>query len=213
MSAKPSYIPTKADINRIKSIPFKRSALLTPSQQQLQAQILSLPPYTQLPAPPQQLQLPAPPPTPTQQPITVNFSGFNPMMPMEYGRGVTPIIEEIIDDEILAALPEDKQEDYKNIKMNEAIDQKINKSDVSKTLNLTEDEITALNEETKARGQGRQWGTKHSNTLKEPQDKYKGNNFYKENYKKGIEKQLKNTKLTTEEKAELNRLLGLINGF
>jgi len=90
---------------------------------------------------------------------------------------------------------------------------KIEKSNVSKTLNLTEDQKQALKEETFKRKQGKQWGTKDSNLSKEPREKYRGNEFYKTNYKNGIERQLKNTKLTADERTELNRLLGLINGF
>ena len=185
MSTKPSYIPTEADINKIKPIPFKRSALLTPSQQQLQAQILSLPPYTQLPAPPQQLQLPAPPqqlqlpappppptPTPTQQPITVNFSGFNPMMPMEYGRGVTPIIEEIIDD-----LPDDKQELIIRKRAERQILPQLEELGVNKDEadQITQNYVTSQITSYQAKG----LGTKDAKALRDPS---RGDVEYLENY-------------------------------
>ena len=56
-------------------------------------------------------------------------------------------------------------------------------------------------------------GTKDSNALKEPREKYSGNEFQKEGYKNNIERKLKNAKLTQDERDELNRLLDLINGF
>ena len=133
------------------------------------------------------------------------------MMPMEWGSG--PIIREIQDEEIIASLPEDKQEEYENIKMDEAINQQIEKSKIAEKLNLSEDEVQKLKVEAYAKKQGKQWGTKDSNSLKEPREKYSGNEFYKESYKNNIERKLKNVKLSTEERDDLNRLLAMINGF
>ena len=209
----PSYIPP-ANLSKIQQ--YRGSTIIGPTQSQLQQQLLTAPPQQQLlPAPPQLLQITAPPQAqPQSQPITFNFSGgYNPMMPMEWGGGSGPIIREIQEDELITALPEDKQEEYQNIKIDEAINKQIEKSKIAEKLNLTEDETRALKVETYRRSQGKQWGTKDSNVLMEPREKYSGNEFYKENYKKNIERKLKNTKLTTEERAELNRLLGLINGF
>jgi len=211
MSTQASYIPP-GNVNDIKPVPFKRSSAFTPSQSQLQAQITAPPqaqPLQITAPPPQPLQITAPPP----QPLFITYPQWNPMMPIEIGSTTQPIIEEIPDEEIIAALPEDKQEEYENIKMDEAINNKIEKSKIAETLNLTEAQTQALKVEAYARKQGKQWGTKDSKGLKEPREKYSGNEFYKDNYKKGIERQLKNTKLTADERTELNRLLGLINAF
>jgi len=221
MSTQASYIPP-GNINDIKPVPFKRSSAFTPSQSQLQAQITAPPqaqPLQITAPPPQPLQITAPPPQPLQitapppQPLFITYPQWNPMMPIEIGSTTQPIIEEIPDEEIIAALPEDKQEEYENIKMDEAINKKIEKSKITETLNLTEAQTQALKVEASARKQGKQWGTRDSKGLKEPREKYSGNEFYKDNYKKGIERQLKNTKLTADESTELNRLLGLINAF
>ncbi len=112
MSTQASQIPP-GNVNDIKPVPFKRSSAFTPSQSQLQAQITA-PPQAQplqITAPsPQPLQITAPPP----QPLFITYPQWNPMMPIEIGSTTQPIIEEIPDEEIIAALPEDKQEEYEN---------------------------------------------------------------------------------------------------
>jgi len=223
MSSAPSYTPPG---NIPKTQQYRGSSIIGPTQSQLQQQLLTAhaggivggavpPPQQLLPPPPQLLQITAPPQAqPQSRPITFNFQGgYNPMMPMEWGGGNGPIITELPDDDVISALPEDKQEEFTNKQIEDDVDQKIEKSNVSKTLNLTEDEKQALKEATFKRKQGKQWGTKDSNLSKEPREKYRGNEFYKTNYKNGIERQLKNTKLTADERTKLNRLLGLINVF
>ena len=213
MSTTPSYTPP-GNIPKLQQ--YRGSSIIGPTQSQLQQQLLTAPQtQPQLPAPPQLLQITAPPQAqPQGQPITFNFSGgYNPMMPMEFGGGNSPIITEINNEDIISALPEDKQEEYQNIQIDEAINKQIEKSNIAQKLNLSGDEIQALKVEAYTKSQGKQWGTKDSNKLIEPREKYSGNQFYKETYKNNIEKKLKNTKLTPEERTELNRLLGLINGF
>ena len=140
MSTTPSYTPP-GNIPKLQQ--YRGSSIIGPTQSQLQQQLLTAPPtQPQLPAPPQLLQITAPPQAqPQGQPITFNFHGaYNPMMPMELGGGNGPIITEINDDDIISALPEDKQEEYTNKQIEDDVDQRIEKSNVSKTLNLTEDE-------------------------------------------------------------------------
>lgn len=209
----PSYIPA-SNIPKLQQ--YRGSSIIGPTQSQLQQQLLTAPQtQPQLPAPPQLLQITAPPQAqPQSQPITFNFQGgYNPMMPMEWGGGSGPIIREIQDYDIISSLPEDKQEEYQNIQIDEAINKQIEKSNIAQKLNLSEDELKKLKVETYTKSQGKQWGTKDSNALKEPREKYSGNEFYKESYKNNIERKLKNAKLTQDERDELNRLLDLINGF
>jgi len=213
MSSAPSYTPP-GNIPKLQQ--YRGSSIIGPTQSQLQQQLLTAPPtQPQLPAPPQLLQITAPPQAqPQSQPITFNFQGgYNPMMPMEWGGGSGPIIREIQDYDIISSLPEDKQEEYQNIQIDEAINKQIENSNIAQKLNLSEDEIQKLKVESYTKSQGKQWGTKDSNALKEPREKYSGNEFYKESYKNNIERKLKNAKLTQDERDELNRLLGLINGF
>ena len=209
----PSYIPA-SNIPKLQQ--YRGSSIIGPTQSQLQQQLLTAPQtQPQLPAPPQLLQITAPPQAqPQSQPITFNFQGgYNPMMPMEWGGGSGPIIREIQDYDIISSLPEDKQEEYQDKQIEEAVDKKLETSMVTETLKLTEDEKKALKENTLIKQKGKEWGTKDSNSLKEPREKYRGNEFYKENYKNNIERQLKNAKLTKDERDKLDRLLDLINGF
>ena len=66
------------------------------------------------------------------------------MMPMEWGGGSGPIIREIQDYDIISSLPEDKQEEYQNIQIDEAINKQIEKSNIAQKLNLSEDELQKL---------------------------------------------------------------------
>ena len=207
----PSYIPP-GNIAKVQQ--YRGSSIIGPTQSQLQQQLLTAPqPQQLLPPPPQLLQITAPPQA-QQQPINFNFKGFNPMMPMEWGGGSGPTIREIEEDEeLVQALPEDKQEELKNIQIEEDVNKKIEASKIPQTLKLTEDEKEEMKEKAIKQKQGRQWGTKDSNKLIQPREKYRGNEFYKENYKNNIERKLKNTKLSADERKELNDLLTLINGF
>ena len=232
-SSAPSYTPPGNIRDKVivggavpKTQQYRGSSIIGPTQSQLQQQLLTAPPPQQLlPPPPQLLQITAgdlatlakgvpPQAQPQSRPITFNFQGgYNPMMPMEWGGGSGSIIREIQDYDIISSLPEDKQEEYQNIQIDEAINKQIEKSNIAQKLNLSEDELKKLKVETYTKSQGKQWGTKDSNALKDPREKYSGNEFYKQSYKNNIERKLKNAKLTQDERDELNRLLDLINRF
>jgi len=134
MSSAPSYTPPGNIRDKVivggavpKTQQYRGSSIIGPTQSQLQQQLLTAPPPQQLlPPPPQLLQITAPPQAqPQSRPITFNFQGgYNPMMPMEWGGGNGPIITELPDEDVISALPEDKQEEFTNKQIEDDVDQK-----------------------------------------------------------------------------------------
>jgi hypothetical protein len=181
----PSYIP-QGDVSYIKpqyaNTSLNRNMIFPGVPQSLPAP----PPLPQLPAPPPLPQLPAPPPLlqlPAPPPVNISFDNMfgnmleNVLMPREYGFKPQSYLADLIDEDVMDALPQPQQDKYIENKIAPQIENQMK-------------DITFDNEEQKAKARSdaiaiktaKEWGTKHANKLHPFDQKYKDNEHYKNNY-------------------------------
>ena len=175
MPTMPSYIPGSGDVSYIKpqyaATTLNRSMIFPGVPQ-------SLP---QLTPPPQLPQLPAPPPPP--QPFTFsldnNFGRMleNALMPREYGYKPNSYEVEMLDDDIIDALPKAQQDQYIEKKVAPQIEEQMKGIDFE-----NEDEKLKVYTQAVSNKTAKEWGTRHANSLKPFDSRYKDNEYYKQNY-------------------------------
>jgi hypothetical protein len=153
--------------------------MIFPGVPQSLPQLTPPPQLPQLTAPPTQPQLPAP------QPFTFSLDNKfgsmleNILMPREYGFKTNSyaVPVDILDDEIMDALPKAQQDQYIEKKIAPQIEEQLkdiefdNEADKSKVYKQAVSNKTA-----------KEWGTKHANQLKPYDTKYQDNEYYKQNY-------------------------------
>ena len=180
MPTMPSYIPGSGDVSYIKpqyaATTLNRS-MIFPGVPQSLPQLTPPPQLPQITAPPPQPQITAP------QPFTFSldnkFGGMleNILMPREYGYKARSYEVDILDDDIIDALPKAQQDQYIEKKIAPQIEEQLkdiefdNEADKSKVYKQA-----VLNKTAK------EWGTKHANQLKPYDSKYQDNEYYKQNY-------------------------------
>jgi hypothetical protein len=123
MPTTPSYIP-QGDVSYIKPQYANTSLnrnMIFPGVPQSLPQLPAPPPLPQLPAPPPLPQLPAPPPLlqlPAPPPVNISFDNMfgnmleNVLMPREYGFKPQSYIADLIDEDVMDALPQPQQDKY-----------------------------------------------------------------------------------------------------
>ena len=178
----PSYIPPSSsglDVSYIKP-QYNMSSLnrnmFFPGTPQ------SLPPPPQLPQilPPPHLPQIMPPPL--QQPINISFDNMfggmmDSMMPREYGFKANSYLVDVLDEDVMDALPPAEKDKYLENKMMPQIQQEI--KDITFP---SEDKKQEFITNTISIKTAKEWGTKHANKLIPYESKYNGNEYYKANY-------------------------------
>ena len=175
MPTMPSYIPGSGDVSYIKpqyaATTLNRSMVFPGVPQ-------SLP---QLTPPPQLPQLPAPPPPP--QPFTFsldnNFGRMleNALMPREYGYKPNSYEVEMLDDDIMDALPKAQQDQYIEKKVAPQIEEQMKDIEFD-----NEEDKSKVYKQAVSNSKAKEYGTKHAYSLDPFDSKYKDNDFYKQNY-------------------------------
>jgi hypothetical protein len=180
MPTMPSYIPGSGDVSYIKpqyaATTLNRS-MIFPGVPQSLPQLTPPPPLPQLTAPPPQPQITAP------QPFTFSLDNKfgnmleNILMPREYGYKPNSYEVDILDDDVMDALPPQQQDKYIEKQIKPQIEEQLkdiefdNEADKSKAYKQAVLTKTA-----------KEWGTKHANQLKPYDSKYQDNEYYKQNY-------------------------------
>jgi hypothetical protein len=175
----PSYIPGSGDVSYIKpqyaATTLNRS-MIFPAVSQSLPQLTPPPQLPQLTAPPPQPQLPAP------QPFTFSldsrFGGMleNLLMPREYGFNSNSYEVDILDDDIIEALPKAQQDQYIENKIAPQIESQI--KDIKFD---TEGDKLKVYTEAVSNKTAEEWRTRHANSLKQFDPKYMDNDSYKQN--------------------------------
>jgi hypothetical protein len=176
----PSYILGSGDVSYIKpqyaATTLYRS-MIFPGVPQSLPQLTPPPQLPQLPAPPPLPQLPAP------QPFTFsldnNFGKMleNIMMPREYGYKARSYEFDILDDDIMNALPKAQQGQYIEKKVAPQIEDQI------KDIEFDNDaDKPKVYKEAASNKTAKKWGTRHANSLKPLDTKFKDNENYQQKY-------------------------------
>ena len=171
----PSYIPGSGDVSYIKpqyaATTLNRSMIFPGVPQSLP----QLTPPTQLP------QLTAPPTQ--QQPVNISFDNMfgnmleNALMPREYGFKSNSYGVEMLDDDIIDALPKAQQDQYIEKKVAPQIEEQMKDIEFDNEADKLKVYTQAVSNKT-----AKEWGTRHAISLKPFDSKYKDNEFYKQNY-------------------------------
>ena len=180
MPTMPSYIPGSGDVSYIKpqyaATTLNRSMIFPGVPQ-------SLP---QLTPPPQLPQITAPPPLPqlpASQPFTFSLDNTfgsmlqNILMPREYGFKTNSYAVDILDDDIIDSLPKAQQDIYIEKKIAPQIEEQmkgIEFDNEADKLKVYRDAVLIKT--------AKEWGTKHANSFRPFDLKYKDNEYYKQNY-------------------------------
>jgi hypothetical protein len=182
MPTMPSYIPGSGDVSYIKpqyaATSLNRS-MIFPGVPQSLPQLTPPPQLPQLTAPPTQPQLPAP------QPFTFSLDNKfgsmleNILMPREYGFKANSyaVPVDILDDEIMDALPKAQQDQYIEKKIAPQIEEQMKDIEFDNEADKLKVYTEAVSNKT-----AKEWGTRHANSLKPFDSRYKDNEYYKQNY-------------------------------
>jgi hypothetical protein len=175
----PSYIPT-GDVSYIKpqypTTTLNRS-MIFPGVPQSLPQLTPPPQLPQITAPPPQPQITAP------QPFTFSldnkFGGMleNILMPREYGYKARSYEVDILDDDIIDALPKVQQDKYIEKKLAPQVEEQMKDIEFD-----NDDEKLKVYTEAVSNKTAKEWGTRHANSLKPFDTRYKDNEYYKQNY-------------------------------
>jgi hypothetical protein len=101
----------------------------------------------------------------------------NVLMPREYGFKPNSYAVEMLDDDIIDALPKAQQDQYIEKKVAPQIEEQMKGIDFE-----NEDEKLKVYTQAVSNKTAKEWGTRHANSLKPFDTKYKDNDFYKQNY-------------------------------
>ena len=194
MPTMPSFIPT-GDVSYIKpqySTSSLNRNMIFPGTPQSLPQLMPPPPLPQLMAPP-------------QQPVNISFDNMfgnmleNALMPREYGFKPTSYIMDMVDDDVLNALPEEEQDRYIEKKLAPQVEQEmqgIEFADDAAKLRVTNAVISAK--------KAREYGTKHANKLLPYDGRYNGNEDYKNRYVMRLHDILNNDTIKTKNEKKVN---------
>ena len=178
MPTMPSYIPGSGDVSYIKpqyaATTLNRS-MIFPGVPQSLPQLTPPPQLPQLTPPPPQPQLPAPP-------VNFNFDGsfgrmLENMMPRQYGYKPNSYDVDILDDDIIDALPKPQQDKYIEKQIKPQIEEQLKDIEFD-----NEDEKIKFSKEVINIKASRSAGTRHANKLDKYDSRYDGNDYYKQNY-------------------------------
>jgi len=133
------------------------------------------PPTIATAAPPPQPQLPAPP-------VNFNFDGsfgrmLENMMPRQYGYKPNSYDVDILDDDIIDALPPQQQDKYIEKQIKPQIEEQMKEIEFD-----NEDDKIKISKEVVNIKASKALGTRHANKLQEYDSRYDGNDYYKQNY-------------------------------
>ena len=151
--------------------------------------------------PPPLPQLMAPP----QQPVNISFDNMfgnmleNALMPREYGFKPTSYIMDMVDDDVLNALPEEEQDRYIEKKLAPLVEkemQGIEFADDDAKLRVSNAVISVR--------KAREYGTKHANQLLPLDGRYEGNDDYKNRYVMRLHDILNNDTIKTRNEKKVN---------
>ena len=180
MPTMPSYIPGSGDVSYIKpqyaATTLNRS-MIFPGVPQSLPQLTPPPQLSQITAPPPLPQLPAP------QPFTFSLDNDfgrmleNVLMPREYGYKARSYELDRFDDDIMDALPKAQQDQYIEKKVAPQIEEQIKDIEFDNVEDKLKVYTQAVSNKT-----AKEWGTRHANSLKPFEPKYKDNEYYKQNY-------------------------------
>ena len=168
----PSFIPT-GDVSYIKpqySTSSLNRNMIFPGTPQ------SLP---QLPPPPQLPQLMPPP----QQPVNISFDNMfgnmleNALMPREYGFKQNSYAIDMLDDDIIDALPQEQQLKYMETKIAPHVQEQLKDVEFE-----NEDDKIKISKNIINTQASKSMGTRHANQLSEYSTKYADDEHYKERY-------------------------------
>ena len=175
----PSYIPT-GDVSYIKpqyaATTLNRS-MIFPGVPQSLPQLTPPPQLPQITAPPPQPQITAP------QPFTFSldnkFGGMleNILMPREYGYKARSYEVDILDDDIMDALPKAQQDQYIEKKIAPQIEEQLKDIEFD-----NEDEKIKFSKEVINIKASKALGTRHANNLQVYDSRYDDNDYNKQNY-------------------------------
>jgi hypothetical protein len=169
----PSFIPT-GDVSYIKpqySTSSLNRNMIFPGTPQ------SLP---QLQAPPPQLPQLMPPP---QQPVNISFDNMfgsmleNALMPREYGFKQNSYAIDMLDDDIIDALPQEQQLKYMETKIAPHVQEQLKDVEFD-----NEDDKIKISKNIVNIRTSKSMGTRHANELSEYSTKYVDDEHYKERY-------------------------------
>jgi hypothetical protein len=149
--------------------------MIFPGVPQSLPQLTPPPQLPQLTAPPPQPQLPAPP-------VNFNFDGsfgrmLENMMPRQYGYKPNSYDVDILDDDIIDALPPQQQDKYIEKQIKPQIEEQMKEIEFD-----NEDDKIKISKEVVNIKASKALGTRHANKLQEYDSRYDGNDYYKQNY-------------------------------
>ena len=218
MPTMPSYIPGSGDVSYIKpqyaATSLNRN-MIFPGVPQSLPQLTPPPQLPQLTAPPTQPQLPAP------QPFTFSLDNKfgsmleNILMPREYGFKTNSYAVDILDDDIIDSLPKAQQDIYIEKKIAPQIEEQMKGIEFDNEADKLKVYRDAVSIKT-----AKEWGTKHANSFRPFDLKYKDNDYYKQNYISKLQEILNQESIktragiktiTTENKDKAKELLRAIN--
>jgi hypothetical protein len=195
MPTMPSYIPGSGDVSYIKpqyaATTLNRS-MIFPGVPQSLPQLTPPPQLPQLTAPPTQPQLPAP------QPFTFSLDNKfgsmleNILMPREYGFKTNSYAVDILDDDIIDALPKAQQDQYIEKKVAPQIEEQMKGIEFDNEADKIKVYTQAVSNKA-----AKEWGTRHAITLKPFDSKYKDNEYYKQNYVSKLQEILNSESMKT----------------
>ena len=182
MPTVPSFIPT-GDVSYIKpqySTSSLNRSMIFPGVPQSLPQLPPPPPLPQLmPPPPLPLLMPPPPGAPVNISFDNMFGGMlDMMMPREYGFKQNSYAVDMLDEDVMNALPQDQQDLYIENKLAPQIEKEM------KDLKFAnEEDKKKVSKEILTIKSAKQYGTKNANNLK-PYDetRYQDNEYYKTSY-------------------------------
>jgi len=178
----PSFIPT-GDVSYIKpqySTSSLNRNMIFPGTPQSLPQLQAPPPQLPQLMPPPQLPQLMPPP---QQPVNISFDNMfgsmleNALMPREYGFKQNSYAIDMLDDDIINALPEEQQLKYMETKIAPHVQEQLKDVEFDNDEDKIKISKNIINTRT-----SKSMGTRHANELSEYNTKYVDDEHYKERY-------------------------------
>jgi hypothetical protein len=202
MPTMPSFIPT-GDVSYIKpqySTSSLNRNMIFPGVPQSLPQIPPPPPLPQIMPPPPLPQIMPPP----QAPVNISFDNMfggmlESMMPRESGFKPTSYITDVVDDDVLNALPEEEQDRYIEKKLAPQVEKEIQGIEFA-----DEDAKLRVSNAVISIRKAREYGTKHANQLLPLDERYNGNEDYRNRYVMRLHDILNNDTIRTRNEKKVN---------
>ena len=182
MPTVPSFIPT-GDVSYIKpqySTSSLNRNMMFPGTPQSLPQLPPPPPLPQLPPPPPLPQIMPPPPG---APVNISFDNMfgsmleNALKPREYGFKQSSYAIDMLDDDIIDALPQEQQLKYMETKIAPHVQEQLKDVEFDNDEDKIKISKNIINTRT-----SKSMGTRHANELSEYNTKYVDDEHYKERY-------------------------------